>query len=96
MEGLRVSRLDHHGIVAGVIDDLELVAEINKRLQKAKNGLEEISPGEAIKGMILNGLGFVSKPLSLTPEFFKNKALPELFQKEVTADNFNRHKLGRT
>ncbi|MDP3705702.1 MAG: DUF4277 domain-containing protein [Legionellaceae bacterium] len=75
MENLRVFRLDHLGIISGVIDDLGLVQAIDERLQKDKNGLEEISPGEAIKGMILNGLGFVSKPLSLTPKFFEHKPL---------------------
>ena len=51
MENLKVSRLDHLGIISGVIDDLGLVQSIDARLQKDKNGLEEISPGEAIKGM---------------------------------------------
>jgi hypothetical protein len=31
---------------------------------------EEISAGEAVAGMILNGLGFANRPLSLTPQFF--------------------------
>jgi len=96
MENLQVSRLDHLGIISGVIDDLGLVESIDARLQKDKNGLEEISPGEAIKGMILNGLGFVSKPLSLTPRFFQNKPLELLFRNGVSADDFNRFKLGRT
>jgi transposase len=96
MENLKVSRLDHLGIVSGVIDDLGLVQAIDARLQKDKNGLEEISPGEAIKGMILNGLGFVSKPLSLTPRFFQNKPLELLFRSGVKANDFNRFKLGRT
>jgi len=96
MENLKVSRLDHLGIVSGVIDDLGLVQAIDARLQKDKNGLEEITPGEAIKGMILNGLGFISKPLSLTPRFFQNKPLELLFRAGVKADDFNRFKLGRT
>ena len=96
MENLQVSRLDHLGIVSGVIDDLGLVEAIDRRLQRDKNGLEEISPGEAVKGMILNGLGFVSKPLSLTPRFFQNKPLALLFRSGVSADDFNRFKLGRT
>lgn len=96
MENLKVSRLDHLGIISGVIDDLGLVQAIDERLQKDRNGLEEISPGEAIKGMILNGLGFVSKPLSLTPRFFQNKPLELLFRGGVKADDFNRFKLGRT
>jgi transposase len=96
MENLQVSRLDHLGIVSGVIDDLGLVEAIDRRLQRDKNGLEEITPGEAVKGMILNGLGFVSKPLSLTPRFFQNKPLELLFRTGVKADDFNRFKLGRT
>lgn len=96
MESLKVSRLDHLGIISGVIDDLGLVQAIDARLQKDKNGLEEISPGETIKGMILNGLGFVSKPLSLTPLFFQNKPLEILFRAGVKAEDFNRFKLGRT
>ncbi len=96
MEALKVSRLDHLGIVSGVIDDLGLVQAIDERLKKDKNGLEELSPGEAIKGMILNGLGFVSKPLSLTPRFFQNKPLELLFRSGVSAEDFNRFKLGRT
>ena len=34
MENLQVSRLDHLGIVSGVIDDLGLVKAIDRRLQK--------------------------------------------------------------
>src|SRR3990167_3738489 len=96
MENFRVFRLDHLGIISGVIDDLGLAQAIDERLQRDKNGLEEISPGEAIKGMILNGLGFVSKPLSLTPKFFEHKPLEILFRTGVKADDFNRFKLGRT
>lgn len=96
MENLKVYRLDHLGIISGVIDDLGLVQAIDARLQKDKNGQEEISPGEVIKGMILNGLGFVSKPLSLTPRFFEKKPLELLFRAGVKANDFNRFKLGRT
>jgi len=44
---------------------------------------EAITPGEAIKGMILNGLGFANRPLSLTPQFFANKPLDLLFRPGV-------------
>ncbi len=45
--------------------------------------------------MIINGLGFSNKPLSLTPLFFKNCPLSLLFHEGVKADDFNRFKLGR-
>ncbi|MGK5095524.1 IS1634 family transposase, partial [Deltaproteobacteria bacterium TL4] len=56
----------------------------------------EISHGEAIAGMILNGLGFTDRPLSLSPQFFENKALDILFREGIEASYFNRFKLGRS
>ena len=53
------------------------------------------TPGEAMAGMILNGLGFANRPLSLTPQFFAN-TLGLLFREGVHAEMFNRLKLGRT
>jgi transposase len=45
--------------------------------------------------MIINGLGFSDRPLTLPPQFFENKALCRLFRPEVKAEHFNRFKLGR-
>jgi len=50
---------------------------------------EAITPGEAIKAMILNGLGFANRPLSLTPQFFAGKPLDLLFRPGVEASMFN-------
>jgi transposase len=94
MEAVRVERLDHLGLIASVINDLGLVNLIDTRLKPADQ--EAITPGEAIKGMILNGLGFAHRPLSLTPQFFAHKPLDLLFRPGVEADMFNRFKLGRT
>ena len=57
---------------------------------------EGITPGEAVAGMALNGLGFANRPLSLTPQFFTNKPLNLLLREEMRAEMFNRCKLGRT
>jgi transposase len=46
--------------------------------------------------MILNGLGFANRPLSLTPQFFAHKPLDLLFREGIEAAMFNRFKLGRT
>ena len=94
MESLRVDRLDHLGLVAEVIKDLGLIDLINTRLVPDEQ--EVITPGEAVAGMILNGLGFSHRPLSLTPQFFTNKPLDLLFRAGVAAEMFNRFKLGRT
>ncbi len=90
----KIKRLDHHGIVAGIIDDLQIVPLLDKYLPQDEK--QEITPGEAVKGMIMNGLGFANRPLSLSPQFFTNLSLEHLFREGVEASFFNRHKLGRT
>lgn len=88
-----VKRLDHLGVIAGVIKDLKLVEFIDDRIPS--DSREEISCGDAVAGMIINGLGFSDRPLTLTPQFFENKALSSLFRPGVNAESFNRFKLGR-
>jgi transposase len=89
-----VERLDHLGIIAGVIKDLGLIAMIDTRL--GRDDQEDITTGEAIAGMILNGLGFSDRPMSLTPQFFANKPVGLLLRDGVSAEHFNRFKLGRS
>jgi transposase len=94
MEQVRVERLDHLGLIASVIKDIGLIAMIDRRLVPDEQ--EVITPGEAVAGMILNGLGFANRPLSLTPQFFANKPLDLLCREGIAAEMFNRFKLGRT
>jgi transposase len=67
---------------------------INARL--VPDAQEVLTPGEAIAGMLLNGLGFANRPLSLTPQFFANQPLELLFREGIRAEMLNRFKLGRT
>src|SRR6266446_1873832 len=94
MESVSVERLDHLGVVASVIKDLRIIEMLDARL--GLHDQEEITAGEAVAGMILNGLGFSDRPLTLTPQFFTNKPLDLLFREGVDAEMFNRFKLGRT
>jgi transposase len=94
MESVHVERLDHLGLIAQVIRDLGLISMIDARIVPDEQ--EEITPGEAVAGMILNGLGFAHRPLSLTPQFFANTPLDLLFREGIRAEMFNRFKLGRT
>jgi len=90
---LKIKRLDHHGIVAGIIHDLKIVELVDDFLPQDEK--QEITPGESVKGMIMNGLGFSNRPLSLTT-VFTNLPMEHLFREDVKAEHFNRHKLGRT
>jgi transposase len=91
---ITVERLDHLGIIAGVIKDLGLIEMIDTRV--GLDDQEGITTGEAIAGMILNGLGFSDRAMSLTPQFFANKPVGLLFRDSVAAEHFNRFKLGRS
>jgi transposase len=59
-----IERLDHLGIVAGVIKDLRISELIDERLGTYEG--ETLSAGETVAGMIINGLGFSNKPMTLT------------------------------
>jgi transposase len=94
MLSVQVERLDHLGFIASTMKDVGLIDMIDARL--VPNDQEAITAGEAVAGMILNGLGFANKPLSPTPRFFANTPLDLLFRQGVHAEMFNRFKLGRT
>ena len=91
---VKVEDIDHLGIVSGVIQDLGIIDMIDSRIPPDER--EEITTGEAIAGMIINGLGFSDRPISLTPQFFQGKALDILIREGITPDMLNRFKLGRS
>lgn len=90
---LIVQNLDHLGIIAGLVDELEIVEQINQHL--GEDPREQISAGIAVKAMILNGLGLVSAPLYLFEQFFVGKATEHLLGEGVLAEHLNDHRLGR-
>ena len=92
-EAIKVLDLDHLGIVAGIIDELELVEEVNKIVGITTQ--EIVSPGQVMKAMILNGLGFLSAPLYLFEQFFEGKATSHLIGKGILPEHLNDDRLGR-
>jgi transposase len=71
-----------------------LIRLIDARL--VPDELEEITPGEAVAGMMLHSVGFSDRPRTLPPQFFANKPLDLLFREGVEAEMCNRFKRGRT
>ena len=90
---IEVKNLDHLGIIAGLIDEIGIVDIINEKLGIDKR--EKISSGQVVKAMILNGLGFVSKPLYLFSKFFEDKDIEKILGGSVKRDYLNDDKLGR-
>ncbi len=91
---IKVLNIDHLVIIAGIIDEMELVEEVNKKVGiKTK---ETLTPGQVMKAMILNGLGFLSAPLYLFEKFFGGKATEHLIGEGVLPSHLNDDRLART
>ncbi len=92
-EDIESKNIDHLGIIAGIIDEIGIVEKINEIF--SVDSREKVNTGEVIKAIILNGLGFVSRPLYLFPEFFKDKAVEHLIGAGIKAEDLNDDKIGR-
>lgn len=90
---IQVQNLDHLGIVAGIIDEIGLVDQVDELL--GIHPQEVVTLGQILKAMILNGLGFVSAPLYLFSQFFEGKAIEHLLGKGIEASHLNDDRLGR-
>ena len=66
---LELKKIDHLGIVAGIVDSIGIVEIINNLV--GSNSEEKVSAGQIVKAMILNGLSMMSQPLYMFPKFFE-------------------------
>ena len=90
---IEIQNIDHLGIVAGIIDSIGIVEIINELIGIEKD--EKVNAGQVVKAMIINGLGFVSKPLYMFPKYFETIACEHLIGAGVKPEYLNDDKLGR-
>ncbi len=90
----RSKTLDHLGLVAGIYDELCLGETIDRIIPQDMS-TRKISIGQAVKAMVLNGLGFVNQRLYLVPRFFENKPTERLIGEGVLPEHLNDDTLGR-
>lgn len=90
---IKVKNLDHLGIVAGIVDQIGLVEEIDRLIEQHPQ--QVVSTGRVVKAIILNGLGFVSAPLYLFSEFFAGKATEHLLGAGIKPEHLNDDRIGR-
>lgn len=86
--------LDHLGLVAAMYDELG-IGELIDQLIPQDTSKRHISLGQAVKAMVLNGLGFVNQRLYLVPHFFANKPVERLLGPGIEAAHLNDDVLGR-
>jgi transposase len=85
--------LDHLGIVSQICDEIGIVGTIDKILPPDPS--MKISHGECIKLMVINGLGFTSRPLYLEAQFFSSRPVNRFLMKDCE-DAINDDRLRRT
>jgi Domain of unknown function (DUF4277) len=57
---IELKKINHLGIVAGIVDSIGIVEIINNFLGSEPG--EKVSVGQVVKAMILNGLSMMSQP----------------------------------
>ena len=90
----QIQNMDHLGLVSGMCKELGIADHIDRRAPKVSEEWN-VSHGEAIVGMILNGLGFTGQSLHMFPQFFANKPLDKLIREGIDPEHLNDKVLGR-
>ncbi len=86
---------DHLGLVAGMFEELEIGDRIDEQIAQ---DFEErnVSIGQAVKALVLTGLGFVQQRLYLTAQFFEKMPTDRLIGEGVRPEHLNDDVLGQS
>ena len=86
--------LNHLGLVAFITDELGIGSLLDKIIPQDL-GQRNVSVGQAVKAMILNGLGFANRSLYLVSHFFQDKPIERLIGEGILAEHCHSDVLGR-
>lgn len=86
--------IEHLGLVAGMCDELG-ICELIDELVTQDSEQRQVSVGQAVKAMILNGLGFANRRLYLSPHFFQNKPTERLIGQGIKPEHLHDDTLGK-
>jgi len=92
---LTIENIDNLGLVAGMCDEIGISEIIDQACgTQAQN--KNLTFGQCVKCMILNGLGFIGRTLYLYSEYFEDKPIDHLLGIPVNAQQIDDNVLGRT
>jgi len=86
--------LGHHGLVAGLYEELGIGEIIDENLPK--QGQHKLPHSVVVKAMNINALGFNERRLYMFPAFFENLDTELLLGTSVVPEDINDDVLGRT
>jgi len=86
--------LDHLGLVAGMFDELG-IGDVRDDATHQNPERRDLTGGEAVKAMVLTGLGVINQALSLVPRCCENQPTSRLMAPRVPPAQRNDDALGR-
>ena len=86
--------LAHLGLVAGMFDALG-IGEVIDQPTRQNPEMRDLTVGEAVKAMVLKGLGLINQALYLGPRFFHKKPTWRLISPRTRPEQLHDDALGR-
>ena len=83
---------DHLGIVSTICDEIGIQEKLDSLIPH--NPFVKMTLGECVKLMIINGLGFTSRPLYLEAQFFESRPVQRFLGRDCLTE-INDDRLGR-
>ena len=83
---------DHLGIVSVICDEIGIQEKLDSLIPP--NPLVKMTLGECVKLMVINGLGFTSRPLYLEAQFFESRPVQRFLGRDCITE-INDDRLGR-
>lgn len=89
-----MKRMDHLGILAGLLKRLRIAERVAELIPLTKDDRTKSTHGQHVVAMIINGLGFCTSPLYLSEHFFLDVPVDILIGENLTSAHFNDDALG--
>lgn len=90
----QIKNLNHLGLVAAMCQELKIAEYFDACITNDPDA-RNVTPGQAVVAMIINGLGFTGQTLYMFPEFFEDKPVDRLIGEGIQAEHLNDKVLGR-
>ena len=93
---LKPYALGHLGLAGAFIRECGLIDKIDSLIPKESNNAGHFTHGQVVALMILNGLGYTTRPLYMSNTFFEAKDVEAMLEFEYRSSWFNDDVIGRT